>query len=138
MGQDTNQNTKLRLPSVAFLVCIVLSGLAWCITNFSRDQEQTFEYKLTCSSLPEGKKTCTLSDSTMVLTFQTRGLNYLTNGYSEENRIVDLPVAELIASKPKRSAYTFSNKELLEFLQEKGYTDLKTVQKPEVLTIYIR
>lgn len=138
MEKEANQNSKIHLPSVAFLVCIVLSCLAWCITNFSRDQVQTLEYQLTCSSLPEGKKTCTLSDSTMVLTFQTKGLNYLTQGYSEENRVIDLPVSELIASKPKRSAYTFSNKELLEFLQEKGYTDLKAVQKPEVLTIYVR
>ncbi|MCQ2264753.1 MAG: hypothetical protein MJZ46_01755 [Bacteroidales bacterium] len=141
MREDVDQNkekVKVKLPSLAFLVCIILSGLAWCFINFSKDQQQTFTYKLVCSSLPEGKKTCTLSDTTLLLTFSTKGLNYLTPRYAKENRVIDIAVSELVKNKPKRSAYTFSNKELCGFLQEQGYPELQFIQKPEVITVYIR
>jgi len=135
--QQENKN-KIKLPPLAFLVCLLLSAIAWFFINFSRDQEHTLEFKLTCSSLPEGKKTCTLSDTTLLLTFCTKGLNYLTPSFYEENRVVDLNVSELIKNKSKRSAYSFSNKELRDFLKEQDYPDLKSVDKPEVLTLYVR
>lgn len=95
-------------------------------------------YRITCSDLPEGKKTCTLSDSTLLLTFNTKGLNYMTPRYAEENRVIDISVSELIKNKSKRSAYSFSNKELCDFLQEQDYPELVSVVKPEVITLYIR
>jgi len=136
-NQQENKN-KIKLPPLAFLVCLLLSAIAWFFINFSRDQEHTLEYKVVCHSLPEGKKTCTLSDTTFLLTFNTRGLNYLTPRFSEENRWVDINVSELIKNKSKRSAYTFSNKEMCDFLREQGYPELKSVDKPEVVTLYIR
>lgn len=136
--QERQQQNKIKLPPVAFLVCILLSAIAWFFMNFSRDQEQTMVYRITCSDLPEGKKTCTLSDSTLLLTFNTKGLNYMTPRYAEENRVVDISVSELIKNKSKRSAYSFSNKELCNFLQEQDYPELVSVVKPEVITLYIR
>lgn len=136
--QERQQQNKIKLPSVAFLVCILLSAVAWFFMNFSRDQEQTMVYRITCSDLPEGKKTCTLSDSTLLLTFNTKGLNYMTPRYAEENRVIDISVSELIKNKSKRSAYSFSNKELCDFLQEQDYPELVSVVKPEVITLYIR
>lgn len=141
MQEDVDQRkgkVKVKLPSLAFLICIILSGLAWFIINFSKDQQQTLTYKVVCSSLPEGKKTCTLSDTTLILTFSTKGLNYLTPRYAEENRVIDIAVSELVKNKPQRSAYTFSNKELCGFLQEQGYPELLLIRKPEVITVYIR
>ncbi|MBO4654122.1 MAG: hypothetical protein J5644_01070 [Bacteroidales bacterium] len=128
----------MKLPPFAFLVCLLLSAVAWFFINFSRDQVQTIEYRVTCSELPEGKKSCTLSDTTLLLTFSTRGLNYLTPRYAKENRVVDISVTELIKNKSKRSAYTFSNKELCNFLQDNGYEELQMVEKPEVITLYLR
>ena len=136
-NQQENKN-KIKLPPLAFLVCLLLSAIAWFFMNFSRDQEHTLEYKVVCSSLPEGKMTCTLSDTTFLLTFTTRGLNYLTHRFAEENRIVDIKVSELIKNKSKRSAYSFSGKEMRDFLREQGYSELKSVDKPEVVTLYIR
>ncbi len=141
MQEDIEQKkgkVKVKLPPLAFLVCIILSGLAWFIINFSKDQQQTLTYKVVCSSLPEGIKNCTLSDTTLVLTFSTKGLNYLTPRYAKENRVIDIAVSELVKNKPKRSAYTFSNKELCGFLQEQGYPELQFIRKPEVITVYIR
>lgn len=142
MSYETNNaesQKKFRLPPLAFVVCLILSVIAWFFTNFSQNMEQTFEYKLVWSNLPEGKKTCTLSDTTILLTFNARGVDYLMQScYAKDNRVIDLPIANVIDNKIKRSAYSFSNKELSEFLREQGYTDLKSVQKPEVLTIYIR
>lgn len=128
---------KMKLPPLAFLVCLILSSVAWFFINFSRDQVQTIEYSVTCSELPEGKKNCTLSDTTLLLTFSTRGLNYLTPKYAKENRVVDISVTELVKNKSKRSAYTFSNKELCSYLQENGYNELQSVEKPEVITLYL-
>lgn len=136
--QQQKNNNKIKLPPLAFLVCLILSSIAWFFYNFSKDQEQTMTYRLVCSDLPEGNKVCTLSDTTLLLTFNTKGLNYLTPKFAEENRIVNISVKELIRYKPKRSAYTFSDKELRDFLQEQGYSDLKSVDKPEVITLYIR
>lgn len=138
-GQTQQEHkTRMKLPPLAFLVCLVLSAIAWFFINFSIDQEHTLEYKLTCSELPEGKKSCTLSDTMVVLTFSTRGLDYLTPKYAKENRIVDISVRELIKNKNKRSAYSFSNKELCNFLVDNGYPELKSVDKPEVITLYVK
>lgn len=136
--EQTKGKGKVKLPPFAFLVCLLLSAVAWFFINFSRDQEHTLEYRVVCSSLPEGKQTCTLSDTAFLLTFSTRGLNYLTPRFSEENRIVDINVSELIKNKSKRSAYTFSNKEICNFLKEQDFPELKSVDKPEVITLYIR
>lgn len=136
--QQQKNTNKIKLPPLAFLVCLILSSIAWFFYNFSKDQEQTMTYKLICSDLPEGKKVCTLSDTTLLLTFNTKGLNYLTPKFAEENRIINISVKELIRYKPKRSAYTFSDRELRDFLQEQGYAELKSVDKPEVITLYIR
>ena len=135
--QQESKN-RMKLPPLAFLVCIILSAIAWFFINFSRDQEHTLEYRLTCSELPEGKTSCTLSDSTVVLTFCTRGLDYLTMKYAKENRIVDISVNELTKNKNKRSAYSISNKELCNFLIDNGYPELKSVDKPEVITLYVK
>ena len=138
-GQTQQEHkTRMKLPPLAFLVCLVLSAIAWFFINFSIDQEHTLEYKLTCSELPEGQKSCTLSDTMFVLTFSTRGLDYLTPKYAKENRIVDISVRELIKNKNKRSAYSFSNKELCNFLVDNGYPELKSVDKPEVITLYVK
>ena len=132
------RKNRMKLPPLAFLVCLILSAIAWFFINFSRDQEHTLEYKLTCSELPEGKTSCTLSDTTLVLTFCTRGLDYLTPKYAKENRTVDISVHEIIKNKNKRSAYSFSNKELCNFLKDNDYPELKSVDKPEVLTLYVK
>lgn len=129
---------RMKLPPLAFLVCLILSAIAWFFMNFSIDQEHTLEYKVICSELPEGKKSCTFSDTTLLLTFNTRGLDYLTPEYAEENRIVNLSVKELVKNKNKRSAYSFSNKELCNFLVDNGYPELISVEKPEVLTLYVK
>lgn len=136
-SQPENKN-RIKLPPLAFLVCLILSAIAWFFINFSRDQEHTLEYKLICSELPEGKTSCTFSDTTIVLTFSTRGLDYLTPKYAKENRVVDIAVSELIKNKNKRSAYSFSNKELCNFLIDNGYPELKSVDKPEVITLYVK
>lgn len=135
--QQENKN-RIKLPPLAFLVCLILSAIAWFFINFSRDQEHTLEYKLICSELPEGKTSCTFSDTIIVLTFSTRGLDYLTPKYAKENRVVDIAVSELIKNKNKRSAYSFSNKELCNFLIDNGYPELKSVDKPEVITLYVK
>lgn len=90
---------RIKLPPLAFLVCLILSAIAWFFINFSIDQEHTLEYKVICSELPDGKKSCTFSDTTLLLTFKTRGLDYLTPEYAEENRIVNLSVKELIKTR---------------------------------------
>ncbi len=136
-SQQESKN-KIKLPPLAFLVCLFLSAIAWFFINFSRDQEHTLEYRLICSELPEGKTSCTLSDTTLILTFRTRGLDYLTPKYAKENRVVDISVNEIIKNKNKRSAYSFSNKELCNFLIDNGYPELKSVDKPEVITLYVK
>lgn len=138
-GQSQQERkNKIKLPPLAFLVCLILSAIAWFFMNFSRDQEHTLEYRLAYSELPEGKTSCTLSDTILVLTFSTRGFDYLTPKYAEENRVVDISVSELIKNKNKRSAYSFSNKELFNFLIDNGYPELKSVDKPEVITLYVK
>ena len=138
-GQSQQERkNKMRLPPLAFLVCLILSAIAWFFINFSRDQEQTLEYRLTYSELPAGKSGCTLSDSVLVLTFNTRGLDYLTPRFSKGNRVVNIPVSKIIQNMANRSVYTISNKELCSFLIDNGYPELKSVEKPEVITIYVK
>ncbi|MEG1555197.1 MAG: hypothetical protein RR356_00520 [Bacteroidales bacterium] len=127
-----------QVPSFAFIACLLISAIGWCILNFSKEYRVTLDYTLVCSELPEGKKSVITSDTIISLTFYTRGLNYLNSKYSEHNRVINVPISELIKNKPKRSAYTFSNKEMRDFLIGQGYNDLMEVTNPEIVTFYLK
>lgn len=131
---------RLKMPSITFIGCLFLSVLLWCIINFSKDYTVTLDYKLVCSELPADKSSVTMSDSTLSLTFNTRGLEYLKPCYSDHNRIINISIEEIIMNKPQRSAYTFSNKELHDFLIRTGAfeDELVEVTKPEILTLYLK
>ncbi len=134
-----DKKLPLRLPSVAFLVCLLLAAMAWLVITFSRDYRVTQEYKIQCYNVPEGKKSVTFSDSTISLTFHQKGINYLMKPYSNKEKVVYISVSDLVKSKKKVSVYTFTNKEMRDFLSQYNFgPELVAVEAPEVLTIYVK
>lgn len=135
----TDKKLPLKLPSLAFLICLLLAIMAWIVVTFSRDYTVTQEYKLVSYNLPEGKKSVTFSDTVISLTFNQKGVNYLMKPYSNKEKVVYVSITDLIKSKKKVSVYTFTSKEMRDFLSQYNFgPELVAVEAPEVLTIYVK
>ncbi|MBO7445747.1 MAG: hypothetical protein J6T86_04990 [Bacteroidales bacterium] len=121
------------------MLCLLLSIMAWLVVTFSRDYQVTQEYKLVAYNLPEGKKAVTFSDTVISLTFNQKGVNYLMKPYSNKEKLVYVSITDLIKSKKKVSVYTFTSKEMRDFLSQYNFgSELVAVEAPEVLTIYVK
>jgi hypothetical protein len=112
-----NKQSRLKRPAVLFLGCLLIAGMGWCVINFSNQYRVTLTYRVDCYDLPKGKAMVGMSDSLIALTFNTRGLNYLSSKFSEANRILPISLKKLAANKGKnRNIYTFTAKELNNYI----------------------
>ena len=136
---NSDKKLPIKLPPLAFLICLLLSIMAWLVVTFSRDYQVTQEYKLVAYNLPEGKKAVTFSDTVISLTFNQKGVNYLMKPYSNKEKLVYVSITDLIKSKKKVSVYTFTSKEMRDFLSQYNFgSEVVAVEAPEVLTIYVK
>ncbi len=132
------EKPKLKLPSYAFLVCLAISVAGWLVVTFSKDYRVTQDYKIQCYNLPEGKKSVTVSDSVITLTFNQKGLNYLMKPFSDKNKVLYISVADLIKTKNKVTVYSFTNRDMRDFLSDHNFgSELVAVEAPEVITFYV-
>lgn len=129
---------KIKLPSIAFLTCLAVSVIAWCVVTFSKDYRVSYNFKMICYNLPEGKKTVSVSDSVLTLTFNQKGLKYLSAPFRTKEKVIYISVSDLVKPKQKVSVYTFSNKEMRDFLSHQYFgSELVAVEAPEVVTFYL-
>ncbi len=137
----TENKTRIpvKLPSLAFVVCLLISIACWLLVTLSKDYKMTYEYKLVCDNLPEGRKSVTASDTILTLTFNQKGLRYLMKPYSEKEKVVTISVNDLIKPKHKVTVYSFTNKELCDFLVAHNFgPELVAVSSPDIITFYLR
>lgn len=137
----TENKTRIpvKLPSLAFVVCLLISIACWLLVTLSKDYKMTYEYKLVCDNLPEGRKSVTASDTILTLTFNQKGLRYLMKPYSEKEKVVTISVNDLIKPKHKVTVYSFTNKELCDFLVANNFgPELVAVSSPDIITFYLR
>lgn len=121
------------------MVCLLVSVSYWMVVTFSKDYKMTYEYKVVCDNLPEGRKSVTVSDTVMELTFNQKGLRYLTKPFTKKDKEVVISVSDLIKPKNRVSVYTFTNKEMCDFLVAHNFgSELESVSSPEVITFYLR
>ncbi len=133
------EKKRTESSSTSFLVCLLLAIACWLLVTFSKDYRVTMDYKIRCYNLPEGKESVTVSDTVLSLTFQQKGLQYLSKPYSDKDKVVYISVTDLIKTKNKVSVYTFSNKDMREYLSHNVFgSTLVAVESPEVVTFYLR
>jgi hypothetical protein len=136
---ENKTRIPVKLPSLAFMVCLLISVACWILVTFSKDYKVTYEYKLVCDNLPEGRKSVTASDTVLTLTFNQKGLRYLMKPYSDKEKVVTVSISDLIKPKHKVTVYSFSNKEMCEYLSTHNFgPELVAVSSPEVITFYLR
>lgn len=129
----------MKLPSLAFIVCLLISIAGWLLVTLSKDYKMTYEYKLVCDNLPEGRKSVTASDSVLTLTFNQKGVRYMMKPFSQKEKVVTVSISDLIKPKNKVTVYSFTNKELCDFLVANNFgSELIAVSSPEVITFYLR
>ena len=59
--------------------------------------------------------------------------------YSQKEKVVNISMSDLIKPKNKVTVYTFTNKELCDFLVNNNFgPELVAVSSPEVITFYLR
>ncbi|MBR3559660.1 MAG: hypothetical protein IKN78_12440 [Bacteroidales bacterium] len=136
---ENKSRLPVKLPSLAFMVCLLISFACWILVTLSKDYKMTYDYKLVCENLPEGRKSVTASDTVLTLTFNQKGLRYLMKPYSEKEKVVPVSINDLIKPKNKVTVYTFTNKEMCDFLAKNNFgPELVAVSSPEVITFYLR
>ena len=139
MADNKQHRIPVKLPSLAFMVCLLVSVSYWVVITFSKDYKMTYEYKVVCDNLPEGRKSVTVSDTVIELTFNQKGLRYLTKPFTKKDKEVTISVSDLIKPKNRVSVYTFTNKEMCDFLVAHNFgPELMAVSSPEVITFYLR
>lgn len=142
MAKDPSSDSKqkVKLPSVAFILCVIFAAIIWFFSTLSKEYTVTWEYQITCYDLPENKQSVTLSDSVLNLTFTGRGFNYLNPKYAEKNRKIALSINTLTQNNSKRNVYTFNRRVLTEYIRTKPGFDATFVDvaTPESITIYLK
>ena len=138
MSENKNR-IPVKLPSLAFIVCLLISTACWVLVTVSKDYKMTYEYKLVFDNLPEGRKSVTASDTIITLTFNQKGLRYMTKPFSDKEKVVTISISDLIKPKNKVTVYTFTNKEMCDFLSSHNFgPELVSAAAPEVITFYLR
>ncbi len=140
MPEREDKKIKPRITSGTFLICLTIAFLGWIIVTFSKEYVQTLECKVTYSALPKGIKSITSSDTIAYITFKSKGFNYLKYSFTDKYKTLDLSIKELTQKKGKRNVYSFSKKELSEYIRESAIygSTFVEIQKPESLTIYMK
>lgn len=139
MASDKKEK-KVKLPSMAFLICLIIAFGVWLAINLSKEYTLSVNYQVVCDDLPENKTIASWSDSLFVLTFHTRGINYLNAKFSDRNRVLHLSVNNLTVNSTKRNVYTFNRKTLEDYIRTlPGFqTGFVQIESPESLTIYLK
>jgi len=135
-----DKRIKPGITSGTFLICLTIAFLGWVIVTFSKEYVQTLGCKITYSSLPKGIDSVSSSDSIIFITFKSKGFNYLKNSFTDKYTLLDLSIIELTRKKGKRNVYSFSKKELTDYIKQNssyGNTFVE-IEKPESLTIYMK
>lgn len=131
---------KVKLPSLAFLICLIFAFGAWLVINLSKEYTVSMEYQVICDDLPNDKTSASWSDSLFVLTFHTRGINYLNTKYADRNRVLYFSVNKLTVNSSKRNVYTFNKKTLEEYIRAlpATQTGFVEIESPESMTVYLK
>ena len=138
MAENPNR-IPVKLPSLAFVVCLLISIACWILVTLSKEYKVSYDYKLVCENLPEGRKSITASDTVITLTFNQKGVIYLTQPFRMKEKTVTVSISDLIKPKTKVTVYTFTNKELCDYLSSHNFgPELVSVSAPEVITFYLR
>ena len=138
MAENPNR-IPVKLPSLAFVVCLLISVACWVLVTLSKDYKVSYDYRLVCENLPEGRKSVTASDTVITLTFNQKGVLYLTKPFREKEKTVTVSISDLIKPKNKVTVYTFTNKELCDYFSTHNFSsELVSVSSPEVITFYLR
>lgn len=138
--QEKREGKRIKLPSITFIICLVISALVWAFLTFSRTYEVTMDYAITCSDLPEGKTTATCSDPSLALTFKTKGFYYLMPRFQEKNRTINLDIRKLTVHKGLGlNTYRFTKNELKDYIRDlDGLNEFFVdVESPYEITIYL-
>lgn len=138
MAENPNR-IPVKLPSLAFVVCLLISIACWILVTLSKEYKVSYDYKLVCENLPDGRKSITASDTVITLTFNQKGVIYLTQPFRMKEKTVTISISDLIKPKNKVTVYTFTNKELCDYLSSHNFgPELVSVSAPEVITFYLR
>ena len=138
--QEKKEGKRIKLPSVTFFVCLVISALVWAFLTFSRTYEVTMDYAITCSDLPEGKTSATCSDPSLALTFKTKVFYYFMPRFQEKNRTINLDIRKLTIHKGLGlNTYRFTKNELKDYIRDlDGLNEyFVDVESPYEITIYL-
>lgn len=130
----------LRMPSLTFLVCVAITGLLWVFVTFSREYTVTYDYKVVCSDIPEGRTEAVLSDSTFTLVFKSKGFTFLNPKFYKANRVLSLPVSKLLEHKGHNLySYRFTKNEIKDYIKDSQIFDnyFIDIDSPNEITIYL-
>ncbi|MBO4645644.1 MAG: hypothetical protein J5642_03930 [Bacteroidales bacterium] len=138
---NNQREHHVKMPSLAFCICLLISAVSWFLVTLSQEYTLTYDFKATCTELPEGKKNAHLSsDATLRLTFKAKGFAFLNPRFMDSNRTLNLDVTTLIKHKGANlNSYQFTSNEITEYLHNQNELGVEfvTVESPSTITLYL-
>jgi len=135
----TNEQGHLKMPSLAFVLCLVISAMLWLFVSLAQEYTVNYDYKLSFTDMPPGKSKAVSGPNTLRLTFKAKGFTLLSPSFWESNRTLRLSVKELVKFKGENlNSYQFTQTELTDYLKESGDfgEELVNVESP-TMTLYL-
>ena len=123
-----------------FIILLIYFWLLWVFVTFSREYTVTYDYKVVCSDIPEGRTEAVLSDSTFTLVFKSKGFTFLNPKFYKTNRVLSLPVSKLLEHKGHNLySYRFTKNEIKDYIKDSQIFDnyFIDIDSPNEITIYL-
>lgn len=130
----------IKIPSLAFFICLAISLLLWMSMKLSREYTVTYNYDISCSGKAQGHTVDQLSSNTLTLVFKGRGFAFMNPHFREKNRHIDFDLAQLYKNKGAIETTQFTQNELSDYIKEYAGlgSDFVSVEDPNVLFVYIK
>lgn len=102
---------KSGLGRQRFLICLLISFLAWFAVKMSKTYQQTYDFAVKFINLPEGKEITSQSDSTVSIAFESQGVYLLPIEF--RRKVVEVDYDHICTSTQKKCRHIVINKEQL-------------------------
>ena len=97
------------------ILCLTLSIVSWFVVKMSKDYTQTYQVGITFVNIPEKKVLAYQSDSLIIITINTKGLDLLKYEFIKKN--ISINYSDIIANaQVNRNYITIKQNQLKTYL----------------------
>ncbi|MBO4582222.1 MAG: hypothetical protein J5701_08085 [Bacteroidales bacterium] len=94
-----------------FLICLFISFLAWFAVKMSKNYQQTYDFAIEFTNLPNGKEITSQSDTMISINFESQGVYLLPLEFRK--KVLEVDYDAICTPTQKKCRHIVINKEQL-------------------------